>query len=75
MNAGGVWHDQMTKHDRPRHKFGQLSIAREFQLYLRGERAVVIDRRDPTACYCGRRALYRTNAGNEGRCREHREVK
>lgn len=66
----------MTKHDsRRRRKLGQLGIAREFQSYLRGERPVPVDRREPTECYCGRRALYRTNAGNEGRCREHREVK
>lgn len=66
----------MTKPDRrPRHKLGHLSIAREFQSYLRGEAPVRVNRREPTHCFCGRRALYRTNHGNKGRCSEHRDVK
>lgn len=65
----------MTKPDqRSRHKLAQIGIAREFQAYLRGEAPVRVNRREPTHCFCGRRALYRTNRGNEGRCSNHRDV-
>jgi hypothetical protein len=64
----------MTKPDR-RHTLAHLSITREFASYLRGEAPVRVNRRDPTHCFCGRRALYRTNRGNEGRCSDHRDVK
>ncbi len=54
----------------------RLALGRDVQSYLRGDRTRVTLTPEPTHCaLCGRRALYRTNAGNKGRCREHREVK
>lgn len=56
--------------------FGHMLTSRESSSFLRGDmRRVVVAKTEPTHCFCGRAALYRTNDGNEGRCREHKAVK
>ncbi len=64
----------MTKHDL-RARPAPLALGRDVQSYLRGDRVrVILPTHEPTHCFCGRRALYRTTARNEGRCRDHREA-